>query len=212
MDVVFASQDQTLVEGMARALRPQWPNVQHVVARQGSAAILLVSQEEPELVVVCNDLPDMPGLQLVRELRRVSQVPILVAVPPTAQMDTVRAFEWGADDFVQLSAGSEVLAAQVLALLRRVGPTGARCPESVITRGHLIINPLTRDVFLQGRHVSLTATEFKLLYVLAKYTHLTISREFIRHLIWREQGLQVRLSTTSSASACVLETILRGPR
>ena len=103
-------------------------------------------------------------------------------------MDTVRAFEWGADDFVQLSAGSEVLAAQVLALLRRVGPTGARCPESVITRGHLIINPLTRDVFLQGRHVSLTATEFKLLYVLAKYTHLTVSREFIRHLIWREQG------------------------
>ena len=77
--------------------------------------------------------------------------------------------------------------ARAVALLRRVGLTKQRSDESPIRCGDLLINPATYEVYLGDSRLVLTPTEFKLLYLLAKNRHVTLTQEFIQRVIWSEE-------------------------
>lgn len=117
-----------------------------------------------------------------------SDVPIIVAQEEEdeSEMQVVKALELGADDYIKMPCNLMVVMARVVALLRRVGLAKNRSEESVIHCGDLVIDPSNYEVFLRSERLMLTPTEFKLLYLLAKNRHMTLSQEFIHRIVWGE--------------------------
>ena len=97
------------------------------------------------------------------------------------------AIELGADDYIAMPCNLMIVMARVVALMRRVGIARQRNDESPIHCGELMIDPATYEVFLGDTRLVLTPTEFKLLYLLAKNRHMTLSQEFIQRVIWADE-------------------------
>lgn len=186
MKVLFFSQDGERVEQLVLALRLRWPDLKPLVVSQGGVGIQVVEQEEPDLVMMCEDLPDLTMWQAIREVRRFSDIPVIVASECRDEMDVVKAIELGADDYINMPSNLMIVVARIVALMRRVGLSRDRSEESPIFCGDLVINPATYEVYLKNERLMLTPTEFKLLYLLAKNRHMTLSQEFIQRVIWAD--------------------------
>lgn len=186
MKVLFFSQDTNRVEQLVLALRLRWPDLRPLVASDGKTALDVIEKESPELAVLCEDLPDMSIAAAIKEIRRFSDIPLMVATEGDDEMAVVRALELGSDDYIRLPCDLMEVMARVVALMRRVGLTKQRSDEVPIRCGELLINPATYEVFLNATRLMLTPTEFKLLYLLAKNRHMTLSQEFIQRVIWAD--------------------------
>lgn len=184
--MLFFSQDGERVEQFVLALRLRWPDLKPLVVSQGGVGIQVVEQEEPDLVMMCDDLPDLSMWQAIREIRRFSDIPVIVATECHDEMDVVKAIELGADDYISVPTNLMIVVARIVALMRRVGLSRDRTEEGPIFCGELVINPATYEVYLGSERLMLTPTEFKLLYLLPKNRHMTLSQEFIQRVIWAD--------------------------
>jgi two-component system response regulator VicR len=100
MKVLFFSRDGERVEQLALALRLRWPDLNPLIVSQGGVGIQAVEQEEPDLVMLCEELPDMSLWLAIREIRKLSDIPLILTVESDNDMDVVRALELGADDYI----------------------------------------------------------------------------------------------------------------
>lgn len=186
MKVLFFSQDSAKVEQLVLALRLRWPDLRPLIASSGDVGLQVIEQEEPELVLLCEDLPDLGLWSSIKEIRRFSDIPIIVAIESEDEMEVVKALELGADDFIRMPCNLMEVMARVVALVRRVGLTKQRSDETPIRCGDLLINPATYEVYLGSSRLMLTPTEFRLLHLLAKNRHVTLSQDFIQRIIWSD--------------------------
>ncbi len=186
MKVLFFSKETDTVEEIALALRLRWPDIEPMAVAQGSKGLYVIEQQEPELVVVCEHLADMSIWQIIKEIRRFADTPIVVAAQTKNELDIVKALEMGADDYIGMPCSMMVLMARVVAVLRRVGLTKRESVETPIRCGELMIDPANYEVFLGTKRVVLTPTEFKLLHLLANNRHITMSQDSIRRAIWSD--------------------------
>lgn len=129
--------------------------------------------EEPDLVVLDLMLPDLSGLDVCRRLREQSNVPIIMLTAKSAEEDILTGLKVGADDYLVKPFSPKELVARIGTVLRRVNPV---LPTALLFKD-LIIQPETRQVFLDETEVNLTATEFTLLETLAKRPHQLFTRE-----------------------------------
>ena len=186
MKVLFFSQDGDKVEQLGLALRLRWPDLRPLIASEGQVGLEVIEREEPDISIICGDLTDITVWETIKEIRRFSDVPIIVALEGDSEMEVVKALEGGADDFIRLPCNLTEFMARAVALVRRVGLTKQRSDETPIRCGELLINPATYEVYLGNSRLVLTPTEFKLLYLLAKNRHVTLTQEFIQRVIWSE--------------------------
>ena len=186
MEVLFFSTDATSVEEMVLALRLRWPDLKSTAVDNGGKGLHFIEQQEPELAIICNDLSDMTIWEIIKEIRRFADTPILVAAPGSGEMDIVKSLEAGADDYITVPCSMMVLMARSVALLRRVGVSKRENADTPIRCGELMIDPANYEVFIGDKRIVLTPTEFKLLYLLGKNRHMTLSQDFIRRGIWAD--------------------------
>ena len=186
MKILFFSKDTAAVEEIALALRLRWPDLEPMSVAQGGKGLYVIEQQEPELVVVCEHLPDMSIWQIIKEIRRFADTPIVVAAKTENELDIVKALEMGADDYIGMPCSMMVLMARVVAVLRRVGLSKREGADGPIRCGELMIDPDNYEVFLGTKRIILTPTEFRLLYLLGKNRHMTLSQDFIRRAIWSD--------------------------
>lgn len=154
-------------------------------AGDGATAVAKVRSEQPDFVVLDMMLPDMEGLEVCREIRKHSELPILFLTARDADWDKIAALELGADDYMVKPFSPGELVARVRAILRRSeqarsnGATGKplRC-------GLLVVDPGRREVTADGVSVELTPTEFELLACLAEHAGLALSREQLLDRVW----------------------------
>ena len=184
MKVLFFSQDEVNVEPLVLALRMRWPDLKPFIVTYGTAGFRAIKQEEPDLVCLCEDLPKLDRGSAIKGVRRFSDIPLVVASQDQGEMDVVKALELGADDYIRLPCNAMGLMARVAALMRRTGLSKQRTGERPVECGDLLINPATHEVFLDSTRLMLTPTEFKLLYLLAKNRHVTLSQQFIQRTMW----------------------------
>jgi DNA-binding response OmpR family regulator len=121
-------------------------------------------------------LPEMDGLEVCREVRRQSQLPILMLTAKGDEADRIVGLELGADDYLAKPFNPRELLARIRSVLRRVGP---RVPASrrVLVFPRLSIDPEKREVRVRGERVELTSTQFDLLFVLASNAGVVLSRD-----------------------------------
>jgi len=138
-----------------------------------------------DVVLVDIMLPGADGFDLCRELRRESDVPILVLTARSDSHDVVAALEAGADDYVVKPAVPKELSARIRALMRRARRTTASgAAPPALTLGDVEIEPESARVRRKGEELSLTRTEFRLLCELAENPGRVLSREVLLERVW----------------------------
>jgi DNA-binding response OmpR family regulator len=188
MKVLFFCQDGAKVEQLVLALRLRWPDLQPEIAPRAYLGFQILEEQEPDLVMLCENPPDMDIWQAIKETRRFSDIPIVVAVEGGDELGVVKAIEAGADDYIRMPCNMMVVMARVAALMRRVSLTRQQAEEGTIQCGELVINPATYEAYLGPSRLSLTPKEFQLLYLLAKNRRTVLSQEFIRRVIWADES------------------------
>ena len=176
IDILLIEDDARLADLTATYLAQNGLRVS--IEARGDRALERFAQERPRLVLLDLLLPGKDGLAICRELRRVSEVPVLILTARDTDFDHVIGLEAGADDYVMKPVDPMVLLARVRALLRRAGrgnPAGERRAD--LQLGALRISETSREVWLHGRPVPLTTQEFELLSLLARRAGELVSRD-----------------------------------
>ena len=133
----------------------------------GADALALVESARPDLIVLDLGLPDVPGESVAAEVRRTSDVPILVLTAKAAEEDRVRGLELGVDDYVTKPFSPREVVLRVNAILRRSGPGGAGTTRHTFGGGELVIDEDRHEAIVRGEPVDLTPTEWGILTALA---------------------------------------------
>ncbi len=145
-----------------------------MVASDGRQALDMARERKPDLIVLDLMLPHVDGLEVCRQLRQESDVPIIMLTARTTDADKLTGLDIGADDYVTKPFSPGELAARVRAVLRRL--PGERGPDE-LRRGDLLLDFRKRDSFRDGQPLGLTRAEFRLLGVLALQPGRVFSRD-----------------------------------
>jgi DNA-binding response OmpR family regulator len=182
-----------------------------LVAETASEALRLLGSSFPDLVILDVGLPDASGLEIIRRVRAADgsvdridrETPLLVLSGRCGEVDRVRAFEHGADDFLAKPFSYPELRGRVGALLRRAD---GRRRVGRVRVGALELDPASRTVTLAGRRVDLTQKEFALLRVLAASPTTVHTKDELLRTVW---GFRSRGATrTLDSHACRLRAKL----
>ena len=139
-----------------------------VTASSGRAALDAVHRQRPDLVILDLGLPELDGLDVTREIRRDSSLPIVMLTARDDELDKLLGLELGADDYLTKPFSPRELVARVKAVLRRVDrPARGDGDQQVIRAGDLVLDPPRMRADLGDRHIELTPTEYQLLATLA---------------------------------------------
>ena len=162
-----------------------------VVAEDGEEAVEVFNKTNPDLVVLDVMMPKMDGYGVTREIRRTSDVPIIILSALGDVSERITGLELGADDYVIKPFSPKELEARVKAVLRRttnkevVVPTGTKAvAKNVITTGSIKIDTARRQVYRKNERIRLTGMEFSLLELLVNNSGQAYSRNEILQHVW----------------------------
>jgi two-component system KDP operon response regulator KdpE len=153
-------------------------------AATGKAGLLQASLQPPEIVILDLGLPDMDGLQVTREIRSWSSVPILVLSARGQDQDKVAALDAGADDYLTKPFSVAELAARLRVALRHAARTKSGAGESVFQVGDLKVDLGKRLVTVRDGNVHLTPTEYRLLTTLVHHAGKVLTHQMLLKEVW----------------------------
>ncbi len=156
-------------------------NYRTVEATDGVEALEIFRTEHPDLVLLDVMMPRMNGWDVCAELRRISEVPIIMLTAKSEENDELQGFELGADEYIAKPFSLKILSARIEAVLRRKqGVAAATAP----TCG-LRVDTLAREAYVDDKRVELTYTEFELLSYLVTNKGIALSRDKILDNVWQ---------------------------
>jgi DNA-binding response OmpR family regulator len=182
-EVLLVEDDPAARQGLELALRRLGYGVRP--AGTGEAALHAIDEGAADVVVLDVMLPGLDGFEVCRRLRRSSDVPVIMLTARSDDFDIVGGLEAGADDYVVKPVEPRVLDARIRAVLRRM----ARAGSPAETHGELVIDRASLIVRRDGREVSLTPIELRLLLVLSGSPRQVFSREQLLDLVWEHDYL-----------------------
>lgn len=176
--VLLADDDIELTEMLREYLEVEGFRVS--LANDGEEALAAATQEGIDVVVLDVMMPKMNGFDVLRELRVVSQVPVLMLTARGDDVDSIVGLELGADDYLSKPCNPRVLVARIRATLRRMDslvddPVVAA--NKILKVGDLTLNTGTRTVYLDEQIVDMTSTEFSLLWSLLRAAGKVVTKE-----------------------------------
>jgi two-component system response regulator RegX3 len=183
LHVLFVEDEDSISEPFSHALRREG-FVPHTV-RTAAEALAAAEQGPPDIVLLDISLPDGDGREVCRELRRRSDVPIIMLTARGTEMDRVIGLELGADDYVvKPFSGAEVVA-RMRAVLRRHATAGRAGAETVVV-GPLKVDLAARRTWLEERELELSRKEHDLLAELVRNAGRVVTREELMARVWDE--------------------------
>ncbi|KLU61915.1 transcriptional regulatory protein YycF [Peptococcaceae bacterium CEB3] len=151
--------------------------------QDGADALESFRQIPPDLVILDIMLPNYDGFQICREIRKISDIPVIMLTAKGDSFDKVLGLELGADDYIVKPFDPKELVARVKAVLRRAQPSGTE-PQKVVAHPDLVVDLAEYKVKVRGRALDLTPKEIELLYFLATHTGRVFTREQLLGQIW----------------------------
>ena len=157
-------------------------------ASDGSDALDWIDQDRPDLVVLDLSLPGVAGLDVLRRVRQReetalgSPLPVIILSGRTGETDRIVGLDLGADDYLVKPFSPGELAARVRSVLRRAGPPAGEAPATGIA-----VDTTTREVFVHGGQVELTAREFDLLAFLVRNPRQVFTRAQLLRAVWHSE-------------------------
>lgn len=186
LPTVFVVEDEeSFIEALEIGLKREGFKVH--VARDGAEALSMFDGVKPDIVLLDVMLPKLSGTDVCRELRKKSQVPIIMVSAKGSEIDTVVGLEVGADDYIVKPYRLRELVARIRAALRRSSLTPAEIDEvgfGTVRIGDISIDPEQHVVTVRGSVTKLPLKEFELLYVLIANAGRVMTRETLIDRVW----------------------------
>jgi DNA-binding response OmpR family regulator len=161
----------------------QEPTWEVLTAPNGQQALKQVAQEGPDIVLLDVAMPDMDGFEVLREIRRFSDIPVILVTVKETEVDKVHGLELGADDYVTKPFGHLELLARIRAVLRRAQSLPL-VYEEPFNCDDLRVDFVTSEVTISGQPVALTHTEFRLLCYLVRNAGRVLTHEMLLAHVW----------------------------
>ena len=183
--ILVVEDEDSFVDALTVGLAREGFRVQ--VARDGAQALDLFDVVRPDLVLLDVMLPKVSGIDVCRELRSRSKVPIIMVTAKGAEIDTVVGLEVGADDYVTKPYRLRELVARMRAVLRRAPGPGDALPEpsaEALVVGEVQLDPARHEVVIRGETVNLPLKEFELLALLLEHAGRVLTRDTLIDRIW----------------------------
>jgi len=158
-----------------------------ITAADGVDGIEKVRQERPDIVILDLMLPGVDGVDVCKELRKQSNIPLIMLTARTDEVDRVLGLEIGADDYVTKPFSPRELLARVKAVLRRAAYVPTPDEQQVLELPGLSISRISREVVVGQNRVDLTPKEFDLLWYLASNRNRVFTREQLLEQVWAYQ-------------------------
>ena len=158
----------------------------YLTAKNGTEAIMMASSYNPDVLFLDLGLPDMDGIDVIRQVRSWSIMPIIVISARSDDTDKIEALDAGADDYLTKPFSVEELLARLRVTIRRLSMMSSEksAESSVYTNGKLTIDYSAGVAFLDGEELKLTSMEYKLLCLLARNTGKVLTHTYITQNIW----------------------------
>lgn len=180
MATILVIDDEVSILNVVEAYLKSDGNTVHL-ARTGAQGLAAFRRFNPDLVILDIMLPEMDGIEVLQQIRRESDVYVMMLTARSEEMDRVIGLTVGADDYLAKPFSPRELVARVKAILRR----GRNAEErQVLTFKHLRIDAQRYEVTRDGQPIDLTALEFRLLMTLATYAGMVLSREQLLERVW----------------------------
>lgn len=155
-----------------------------VEASTGEKGLLEVSCRKTELVILDLGLPRMDGIEVIREIRKNSNIPIIVLSARSQESDKIAALDAGADDYLTKPFGIGELSARIRVSLRHAAFTPENTTATVFTTGGLHVDLSSRKVLLNEKEIHLTPIEYRLLSVLIRHSGKVMTHRQLLMQVW----------------------------
>ncbi len=183
--ILLIDSDETFVQGLKYSLEQDEYLID--TAYSAEEAQKLLKPNEYNLIIMEIDLPDKSGLNLCQDIRRDSNVAIIISTNNKEEIKKILALEYGADDFLVKPYNILELKARMKSLFRRVQGANDDAKNNILEFNHFTINTIGRKLFKDGVEISLTGKEFDLLYILASNKEVVFSRKDLLEKVWGYQ-------------------------
>ncbi|MFC9886735.1 response regulator [Streptomyces pilosus] len=178
--VLVVDDDPAIVRALVINLKARSYEVDS--AYDGSGALRMAAAHHPDVVVLDLGLPDMDGVEVIRQLRGWSRVPVLVLSARHASDEKVQALDAGADDYVTKPFGMDELLARLRAAVRRAEPADGG--DTVVETAAFTVDLAAKKVKRDGRDIRLTPTEWHLLEVLVRAGGRLVAQKQLLREVW----------------------------
>ena len=183
MKILVVDDEPDVVKVVRMSFQVQEPTWEVLGAHDGEEALAIFEKEHPDLILLDIMMPEISGLDVLEELRLFSDVPVIVLTAKEDEIDKVMGLNLGADDYITKPFGHLELLARVKAVLRRAQgmPLAHELP---FTSGEVHVDFERRQVTVEGQPVSLTGTEYRLLYHLVRNAGQVLTHETLLACAW----------------------------
>jgi two-component system KDP operon response regulator KdpE len=184
MKILVVDDDPQILDAVTVGIQLQWQDSTVLAARDGEEGLRAFYEHDPDVVVLDVSMPRRNGFEVLQEIRRVSDVPVIMLTARSEETDQVRGLEAGADDYVVKPFSHLALLARIKAVLRRSDMLQPAASLPDFQAGDLAIHFDNHQVTLGGEPVKLTPVEFKLLYHLVRNAGRLMPHEALLDRVW----------------------------
>ncbi|MCW2308806.1 response regulator transcription factor [Rhodobium gokarnense] len=187
--IALVDDDRNILTSVSIALESEGYRVETYT--DGASALDGLKSSPPDLAVLDIKMPRMDGMELLRRLRQLTDLPVIFLTSKDEEIDELFGLKMGADDFIRKPFSQRLLVERVRAVLRRAQPRDAspqKTPDAgTIERGQLVMDQERHTCTWQGRPVTLTVTEFLILFALAQRPGVVKSRNALMDAAYDDQ-------------------------
>jgi len=191
--ITLVDDDENIVTSVSLALESHGHAIKAYF--DGAAGLAALENDPPDLAILDVKMPRMDGMEVLRRLRRTSDLPVIILTSKDEEIDEILGFNLGADDYIHKPFSQRLLIERVKAVLRRAGIEGEEPAATAaggegtraIKRGKLTLDPARHDCLWDGKPVKLTVTEFLLLQSLAQRPGFVKSRDNLMDAAYDDQ-------------------------
>ncbi|MDJ0931032.1 response regulator transcription factor [Breoghania sp.] len=187
--IALVDDDRNILTSVSIALESEGYRVQTYT--DGASALDGLSGDPVDLAILDIKMPRMDGMELLRRLRQRSDMPVIFLTSKDDEIDELFGLKMGADDFIRKPFSQRLLVERVRSVLRRSQPRDASAPKGedarTLERGQLVMDQERHTCTWQGRQVTLTVTEFLILYSLAQRPGVVKSRNALMDAAYEDQ-------------------------
>ena len=180
--IIIVEDDPGISKYLQAALRSH--EYDTLLAPDGKTALEMIASHCPDLLLLDLGLPDMDGVDIIKNVRQWSQVPIIVLSARNRERDKVEALDLGADDYVTKPFGTAELLARIRIALRHVSNGTPDTPTGKAQNGRLTIDYDKRRIYLNDQEVHLTQVEYKIVMLTMLHIGKVLTYDFIIRCVW----------------------------
>ncbi|PKM72177.1 MAG: DNA-binding response regulator [Firmicutes bacterium HGW-Firmicutes-16] len=197
--ILVADDEKTIRSFLKVSLETQ--GYKCIEADCGAAALMLAASHNPDILILDLGLPDMDGVDVIKKLRSISQIPIVIVSARGNDREKVEALDAGADDYLTKPFSVSELLARIRVIIRhRFTESAAGLPETRLhTVGGLTVDEEKRRVWLDGEEIHLTPNEYKVLTLLMRHQGKVLTHRFVIENVWGG----MTLDDTQSLRVCM---------